>query len=75
MALLHLPLDPRTRIQIYTSYNFTYMFLHIYTRYLALWVYNVTMYLVLSCRTISSMVVLLSGPLVGTPEFYSSVIL
>ena len=33
MALLHLPLDPRTRIQIYTSYNFTYMFLHIYTRY------------------------------------------
>ena len=26
MALLHLPLDPRTKIQIYTSYNFTYMF-------------------------------------------------
>ena len=33
MALLHLPLDPRTRIQIYTSYNFTYMYLQIYTPY------------------------------------------
>ena len=29
----------------------------------------------LSCQTISSMVVLLSGPLVGTPDFISSVIL
>ena len=37
--------------------------------FFALWVYNFMMCLVLGCQTISSIIVLLFGPLVGTPEF------
>ena len=39
--------------------------------YHTLWLHIFRCISMLSCQTISSMVVLLSGPLVGTPEFLS----